>query len=150
MIIISILAAVALPNLLSQIGKARQVEGELAISTFFRAQQAYHFEKGTFETNITSTNQLETTNALGIAIDFEVYAGGSISSSADETTITLGNPTVSLEKRVKLLEGELEYENGGFLQVACESINYGGPAPSADPSTPSGIPSCGANGQIVQ
>jgi type IV pilus assembly protein PilA len=47
-IIIGILAAVALPSLLSQTSKAKQVEARNNIGALNRAQQAYNLEKGGF------------------------------------------------------------------------------------------------------
>jgi type IV pilus assembly protein PilA len=47
-IIIGILAAVALPNLLGQIGKSRETEAKTNLGAMARAQQAYHFEKQVF------------------------------------------------------------------------------------------------------
>jgi type IV pilus assembly protein PilA len=40
-IIIGVLAAVALPNLLSQVGKARESEAKTAVGSINRAQQSY-------------------------------------------------------------------------------------------------------------
>jgi type IV pilus assembly protein PilA len=51
-IIIGVLAAVALPNLLSQVGKARETEIKNAVGTVNRSQQAYHFERQTFGSNL--------------------------------------------------------------------------------------------------
>ena len=45
-IIIGVLAAVALPNLLAQVGKARETEGKTGVGTITRAQQTRHFETG--------------------------------------------------------------------------------------------------------
>ncbi|MEO0925278.1 MAG: type II secretion system protein [Cyanobacteria bacterium J06643_13] len=50
-IIIGVLAAVALPNLLSQVGKARETEIKNAVGTINRAQQAFHFERQNFGAN---------------------------------------------------------------------------------------------------
>ena len=50
-IIIGVLAAVALPNLLGQVGKARESEAKTALGALNRAQQAYHFERQTFGGN---------------------------------------------------------------------------------------------------
>ena len=47
-IIIGILAAVALPNLLGQIGKARETEAKTTLGVLGRFQQAYHLESNTF------------------------------------------------------------------------------------------------------
>ncbi|NJO98739.1 MAG: type II secretion system protein [Pleurocapsa sp. CRU_1_2] len=47
-IIIGILAAVALPNLLGQVGKARESEAKSNLGAMARAQQSYHYEKQVF------------------------------------------------------------------------------------------------------
>lgn len=47
-IIIGVLSAIALPNLLNQIGKARETEAKSALGTLAHSQQAYHFEAQTF------------------------------------------------------------------------------------------------------
>ena len=47
-IIIGILAAIALPNLLGQIGKARESEAKANLGAMARSQQAYHFEHKIF------------------------------------------------------------------------------------------------------
>lgn len=47
-IIIGVLAAIALPNLLSQVAKGRQAEARTNLGTINRAQQAYRLEKATF------------------------------------------------------------------------------------------------------
>lgn len=47
-IIIGILAAAALPNLLSQVGKAREVEAITTTRQFMTAQAAYRMETGDF------------------------------------------------------------------------------------------------------
>ena len=47
-IIIGVLAAVALPNLLGQVGKARESEAKTAIGALARAQQGQHLETANF------------------------------------------------------------------------------------------------------
>ena len=47
-IIVGILAAIALPNLLGQIGKARETEAKTTLGVIARFQQAYHLESKTF------------------------------------------------------------------------------------------------------
>ena len=47
-IIIGVLAAVALPNMLGQVGKARESEAKTTIGALNRAQQAYYTEKTKF------------------------------------------------------------------------------------------------------
>lgn len=47
-IIIGVLSAIALPNLLANIGKAKETEAVMAASTFIKAQSLYRYEKGEF------------------------------------------------------------------------------------------------------
>ena len=57
-IIIGVLAAIALPNLLGQVGKAREVEAKNLVGSINGAQQSAFTEKGAFQTDIA---QLEVT-----------------------------------------------------------------------------------------
>ena len=47
-IIIGVLAAIALPNLLGQVGKARESEAKSQLGAINRAQQAFFTERGEF------------------------------------------------------------------------------------------------------
>ncbi len=47
-IIIGVLAAIALPNLLGQVGKARQSEAKTTVGSINRSQQAERLQNGTF------------------------------------------------------------------------------------------------------
>ncbi|MEL6580392.1 MAG: prepilin-type N-terminal cleavage/methylation domain-containing protein [Cyanobacteria bacterium J06621_12] len=47
-IIVGVLSAIAIPNLLGQIGKARETEAKSSLGIIARSQQAYHFEAKTF------------------------------------------------------------------------------------------------------
>ena len=53
-IIIGILSVVALPNLLSQVGKSRESEAKYALGSIGRLQQAYHFENGVFASQVAN------------------------------------------------------------------------------------------------
>lgn len=52
-IVIGILSAIALPNFINQIGRARETEAKINLGTTGRAQQAYHFEHKTFASTLT-------------------------------------------------------------------------------------------------
>lgn len=76
-IIIGVLAAIALPNLLTQVGKARDTELRNTVGTITRAQHAYHFETRAFTNNmadlgVTISTQYQTTPGLGT--DTTTYA----------------------------------------------------------------------------
>lgn len=51
-IIAGVLAAVALPSFMSQIGKARETEAKMYLSSLGMGQQAYFFEHQTFSNSI--------------------------------------------------------------------------------------------------
>ena len=79
-IIIGILAAVALPSLLSQADKAKQVEARNNVGAMNRAQQAYNLEKPGFAENLGALG-------LGIASETTNYTytisdGGSAATHA--------------------------------------------------------------------
>ena len=59
-IIIGVLAAIALPNLLGQVGKARESEAKSTIGALNRAQQGYFTEKASFA-NSTGLLEVPTT-----------------------------------------------------------------------------------------
>ena len=65
-VIVGVLAAIALPNLIGQIGKARETEGKTTLGSLARSQQAYHFEANTFYNG----NNLA---AVGISTSGEYY-----------------------------------------------------------------------------
>lgn len=47
-IIVGVLAAIALPNYIAQIGKARETEAKVSLGTIAHSQQAFHFETKSF------------------------------------------------------------------------------------------------------
>jgi type IV pilus assembly protein PilA len=80
-IIIGILAAVALPSLLSQANKAKQVEARNNVGAMNRAQQAYNLEKAGFATGIGNLGlgiPSQTTN-----YKYNITGGGSESTVSD-------------------------------------------------------------------
>jgi prepilin-type N-terminal cleavage/methylation domain-containing protein len=55
-IIIGILSAIAIPNFINQIGKARETEGKNVLGIISRSQQVYRYEKASFAGNLNSLN----------------------------------------------------------------------------------------------
>ena len=72
-IIIGVLAAIALPNLLGQVGKARESEAKSTIGALNRAQQSYYTEKAAFA---NSTSLLEVPTGGGQYYTIAVPAAG--------------------------------------------------------------------------
>ncbi|MBE9221264.1 prepilin-type N-terminal cleavage/methylation domain-containing protein [Cyanobacterium stanieri LEGE 03274] len=86
-IIIGVLAAVALPNLLNQVGKARETELKNAAGTVNRSQQAFHFERRRFGSDLGELG-LSTAFANSDYLDWDqassgvTFAGGGAGASA--------------------------------------------------------------------
>lgn len=117
-IIIGILAAIALPSLLSQVNKGKQAEGKQNIGSLNRAQQAYFLENDSFATDVVSVGigiKTQTVNynytlksgplnsdqkvgsvnnnALARSITLKSYLGQNFTTIGDTTTsevLTLG------------------------------------------------------------
>ena len=124
-IIIGVLAAVALPNLLSQVGKARETEGKNGVGTILRSQQAYHFEKQSFASiNPADFNSL--TNLLGVAITSDYYNFGTVSGTTFNGALAVSNPIDPLNDGVRNFAGVIAYDSGNYTQVLCISDVVGG------------------------
>ena len=158
-IIIGVLAAVALPNLLAQVGKARETEGKNAIGTINRGQQAYHFEARTFTPAIPDTTTGTTagldavTNPLGVAIDSQYYtfavaaptggtpavvaADGSITTPAGPATGSSSSaaPVAAQADGVRDYAGAINFAptSGLYGTVLCQGAAIGtAPTPTAN------------------
>ncbi len=116
-IIIGILAAVALPNLLGQVGKARETEGKNAVGTVNRAQQGYHYLNGTFSGDFNNVD-LQTPNVLDVIIPQSKYYTFSITSGGSASLATInaeGVPPNSTTPDAGAAQGTRDYTGGtGF------------------------------------
>ncbi len=129
-IIIGVLAAVALPNLLSQVGKARETEIKNAVGTVNRSQQAYHFEKQVFG---------DTTARLGLALNNEYIDGNDEAATALNITATgAASATVApvnaqaTDDGTRAYSGGIFYTGGTYTQIMCQSDT---PATNLNPPT---------------
>jgi type IV pilus assembly protein PilA len=125
-IIIGVLAAVALPNLLAQVGKARETEGKNAIGTINRGQQAYHFEAAIFSPAIDDATLATVNNPLGVAIDSQYYT-----FSVPTGTAALGNqsatPVAANQNGTRGYAGEINFAAGTglYATVLCQARSVG-------------------------
>ena len=106
-IIVGVLAAIALPSFLNQIGKARGSEAKTNIGVINRAQQAYRLENQTFTGNVTNLDAkldlantfysytltggqytTKTVTGAGTNKDLKLYAGGVAQSGLDSSVAT--------------------------------------------------------------
>ena len=139
-IIIGVLAAVALPNLLGQVGKARETEAKNGIGTINRSQQAYHFEKAVFTPTLTNAN-LQANNVLGVIIPASKYYTFDITggSSAVTTSTAIGINSAGTTDNGKA-QGTRDYAggitfvtSGTYNQIICQA-NTGGTVAAAAPT----------------
>ncbi len=133
-IIIGVLAAVALPNLLGQVGKARESELKNAVGTVNRSQQSYHFERQEFA---------DTEGNLGIVIPKEymtdlVIAGGGSNTLATVITENSNAP----KDGTRAYAGVIEFATGtgAYTQALFQSnaITSAIGAPSNSSTAPTG------------
>ncbi|MBD2654408.1 prepilin-type N-terminal cleavage/methylation domain-containing protein [Synechocystis sp. FACHB-383] len=84
-IIIGVLAAIALPNLLNQVGKARMSEGKTTLGAINRGQQVYRTENPVFASAITSLD----TKVPASGKYFSFAASGAGSTAVTNTATAL-------------------------------------------------------------
>jgi type IV pilus assembly protein PilA len=89
-IIIGVLAAIALPNLLGQVGKARISEGRSGVGALNRAQQVYRTENPAFTSTISL---LDTKVADGKYFTFSTSASGEVATSTANAKNATGDNT---------------------------------------------------------
>jgi prepilin-type N-terminal cleavage/methylation domain-containing protein len=119
-IIIGVLAAVALPNLLAQVGKARESEGKNAVGTVNRGQQQHHFEKQFFATDSLT---------LGVTLPvqyYETYAiasGGSAQRGDDATAHIMTKNAEAVADGTRAFGGAIDFTKatGEYKQIICQS-----------------------------
>ena len=91
-IIVGVLAAIALPNLINQIGKARETEAKSTLGIISRGQQAYHYEHGTFYSG-NSLDNFVGFNATGSYYTFTADPSADQNKALHEAYAT--DPTTS-------------------------------------------------------
>lgn len=113
-IIIGILSAVALPNLLGQVGRAREAEAKGMLGTISKSQQTYHFEQQTFADSVQQ---------LGVRINADFYSypdpdPNDVDNSRVKHQATALDPTGD---RVRNYALGVYYDSGAYQAAVCES-----------------------------
>lgn len=110
-IIVGVLAAIALPSFLNQIGKARGSEAKSNLGTMNRSQQSYRLENNTFATNTTFLD-------ARITGKFYTYAvTGGDATGVGATT----EPTNGATDGLKVASAYAAQAADVFTQAICES-----------------------------
>jgi type IV pilus assembly protein PilA len=104
-IIIGVLAAIALPNLLGQVAKARTAEGRSGVGALNRAQQVYRTENRSFG----NLADLDTKVAAG---KYFTFSSDNAASNTTATSLaTASNPTGD---QTVNQSGTVTYDGTGF------------------------------------
>jgi type IV pilus assembly protein PilA len=122
-LIIGVLAAIALPNLLSQAAKGRQAEARNNLGTINRAQQAYRYENAVFVPITTLAINLEPTYYQPITSATTPSAVGFNHQALPRTQYT--NDILEYESAVG------QQDNGTFSAVVCEQTTNPSSAPGS-------------------
>jgi type IV pilus assembly protein PilA len=136
-----ILAAIALPNLLSQIDKARQAEAKQMLGAMNRGQQAYRFEKAVFADSVGALNlavTIGTANPNTYETSFFLYSIDATPGSDEVRHLAVPQPLYQKDTK-KLTSAITRIPGQGDVLALCEA-NRVGDNPSI--SFTAGVPSC--------
>ena len=132
-IIVGVLAAVALPNLLGQVGKARETEAKNAVGTLNRSQQAFHFDTKTFVTeNVNNASFQTIANPFGVSLISEVFTYNVPAGDASTTNLMTATPVSANDDGVRGFAGQVAYDSasGTYGMGVCQGSSVGA-TPSA-------------------
>jgi prepilin-type N-terminal cleavage/methylation domain-containing protein len=127
-IIVGVLAAVALPNLLGQVGKARETEAKNAIGTLNRGQQTFHFDAKVFAPATAEADFQAITNPFGVSLvsavyDYDVAAP----ASAAQSGLATATPVDATDDGVRGFAGQTDYAaaTGTYGMAVCQGTAIG-------------------------
>ncbi len=112
--IMGILAAIALPTLLAQVGKARESEARNNIGVVNRAQQAYFSEHGDFAV---------TKQALDLPLSPSSYFDYDIPGGATGVGVIKAHGKDNRKNGTRSYSGGIQYNlsNSGFSMILCRA-----------------------------
>lgn len=142
-IIIGVLAAVALPNLLGQVGKARESEAKSTIGAINRAQQAYFVENSGFADSAT---------ALEAPINGTNYFDFVFTTVPATSAILDADAKDSAKDGVRALSGAITYNsaNRTFNSIVCRNSKDNTNAAVSPNVTNVAAPACGTDSTEVK
>ena len=139
-IIVGILAAVALPNLLGQVGKGREVEGKNGVGAINRAQEAYHYEAQSFA-SITAA-EIQTNNSIGVVLNPKYFSFTTTASDADNVNVATNNADFAKDG-TRAYTGGVSYANGAYDTAVCQTTLK--VASGGNPTVAAGAVTCNAD-----
>ena len=113
-----------LPNLLGQVGKARETEAKNAMGSINRTQQAFHFEKQRFAPTLTAA-ALGANNVLGVVVDSDYFSFTTTTASATQAiqTSAVATPIASARDGVRPYSSGIGFNSatGQYNAVVCQT-----------------------------
>lgn len=122
-IIIGVLAAIALPNLLGQVGKARDSEMKNAVGSVNRGQQAYHVERQEFA---FGADEDEVLPKLGVALqpkylDDKGLKGFPTAKGATGAAYVTTTNAQADDEGTRAYSGGISHAAGAYTLIMCQS-----------------------------
>jgi type IV pilus assembly protein PilA len=141
-IIVGVLAAIALPSFLNQIGKARASEAKSNIGTINRAQQAYRLEEPVFGPNLTN---------LDAKISGKFYSYVVSGTGATTASVTANRQSTDIKNYAGNVVQTVTAGADFFGQAVCEAPSSApGAIPTATAPVVSGVQgTCANSGTII-
>lgn len=127
-IIVGVLAAVALPNLLGQVGKARETEAKNAIGTINRGQQTFHFDAKTFIPDaLAEADFQDITNPFGVSLVSAVYDYSVAAGTTTNSGLAAATPVDATDDGVRGFAGQTDYDaaTGTYGMGVCQGTAIG-------------------------
>lgn len=127
-IIVGVLAAVALPNLLGQVGKARETEAKNAIGTLNRGQQTFHFDAKTFVEDDLDDDAFQTIeNPFGVSLISNVYNYAVPGGDAASSGLMTADAEEATDDGVRGFAGQIDYDSttGTYGMAVCQGTAIG-------------------------
>jgi len=145
-IIIGVLAAIALPNLLGQVGRARESEAKTSLGAIQRAQQAYFTERGKFYADPGSTafpgddeeDNQEFSDALGIGLpegQYYNYINETVVNNGASVAAVRAQPINAEAENTRAYGAGTAYLSGNFTTILCVENAVGDADPMDEATT---------------
>ena len=121
-IIVGVLAAVALPNLLGQVGKARETAAKVGVGTINRAEQTYHFERQEFAPALADAD-LESNNILGVIVASDDFTFDKADGAGADTVTISAIGTDATTDGVRTYAGRTTFDPTAsiYTNIICQS-----------------------------
>lgn len=132
-IIIGVLAAVALPNLLGQIGRSRETEARVHLGVISRAQQSNRFVTGSFSTIAD----------LPISVNSRYYTYSDVGTPSSFGMVHIATAVNTFENDIRDYSLGVGRElSGAYRTVVCEQNFIDGSTVPIPATVTAGVPAC--------